>query len=68
MFSICLSLSAGVNQIRIVEGSAATCGRFVSNFGVFNERVGKGAGIMTPRNFAVAFEGVEDLSVKVSSM
>lgn len=47
------------------------CKRFVSNFGEFNERVGKGAGIMTPPesgNFAVGFEGVRDLSVKVSSM
>lgn len=71
MCNICLSLSADVNQIQIVESSVAMCKRFVSNFGEFNERVGKGAGIMTPPesgNFAVGFEGVRDLSVKVSSM
>lgn len=40
--NICLSLSADVNQIQIVEGSVAMRERFVSNFGEFNEtRVGK---------------------------
>lgn len=40
--NICLSLSADVNQIQIVEGSVAMCERFVSNFGEFNEtRVGR---------------------------
>lgn len=71
LFNICLNLSAGVNQIQTIEGSVAICGRFVSDYGEFNEGVGKGAGIMTPpqsRNFAVGFEGVGNLSVKVSSM
>lgn len=39
--NICLSLSADGNQIQIVEGSVAMCERFVSDFGEFNERVGK---------------------------
>lgn len=40
--NICLSLSADVNQIQIVEGSVAMCERFVSNLGEFNEtRVGR---------------------------